>query len=69
MSFTLVVGTLEEIVDDCLRGDSMAVLAHRCFGAMDAEEVLVKGRVAGTELCEDGRLVAVKAVNKFEVGI
>ena len=69
MSFALVVGTLEKIVGDRLGGDPTAVLAHWCFGAMDAEEVLVKGRVAGTELREDGRLVAVKAVNKLEVGI
>ena len=69
VSFILVVGTLEKIVGDCFRSDPMTVLAHQCFGAMDMEEVLVKGGVTGMELCEDGRLVVVKAVNKLEIGI
>ena len=47
MLFALVVGTLEEVVSDCLGGDATAVLADWCFGAVDAEEVLIEGGMAG----------------------
>ena len=69
VSFALVVETLEKVVDDCFGGDTIAVLAHWCFGAMDAEEMLVKGEATSAELYEDGRLVVVKAINKPEIGI
>ena len=54
MSFGLVVGTLEEVVRDRFRGDAVAMLTDWCLGTVDTEQVLVKGRMTGVKLCEDG---------------
>jgi len=45
------MGALKEVVSNRLGGDSLAMWADRCFGAVYAEEVLIEWRVAGTELC------------------
>ena len=59
MAFVLVVWALEEVVVDCLGGQPSAVRAGGGFGASDTEEMLIKGGVASSELCQEGRLVAI----------
>ena len=52
MTFMLIVGTLEEVVSNCLGGDSLAVWADWCLRMVYTKEVLVKWGVAGMKLCQ-----------------
>ena len=52
MAFMLIVGALEEVVSNCLRGDSLAVWADWCFRTAYTKEVLVKWGVTGMKLCQ-----------------
>ena len=63
MSFVLVVGALENVVTDCLGGDTLAMWADWSLRVANAEEMLDERRVASVELCEEGRLVMIEVVN------
>jgi len=50
--FMLIVGALEEVVSNCLGGDSPAVWADWCLGTAYMKEVWVKWGVTGMKLCQ-----------------
>jgi len=49
--FILMVGALEKVMGNRLRGDTSAVWAYWRFRAADMEEMLVEWRIACIKLC------------------
>jgi len=51
VALILIVGTLEEVMGNCLGDDSTAVRADQHFGAAYTKEVLIEWGVGCTKLC------------------
>jgi hypothetical protein len=63
MALILIVGALEDVMDNCLRNDSTAMGAGGHFGAAYTKEVLIEWGVGCTKLRKYGGLPAVEVIN------